>query len=109
MKSVIDSLPTATLPFTFHLISIAWIRAFAPGTGTPEPGGLTSNQALTLVEEFVSRVPNLVGMDVVEVAPAYDHVPELTTNIASTVLSTYMCGIIATSPEMQKLQVPPDA
>lgn len=80
--------------------------AFAPGTGTPEPGGLTSSQALTLVEEFVTRVPNLVGMDVVEVAPAYDHA-QLTTNVASNVLWTYMCGIIANSPEMQKLQVPP--
>ena len=40
--------------------------AFAPGTGTPEPGGLTSGQALTLIEEFVARVPNLVGMDVVD-------------------------------------------
>ncbi|KAI2500582.1 arginase [Fragilaria crotonensis] len=80
--------------------------AFAPGTGTPEPGGLSSSQALTLMEEFVSRVPNLVGMDLVEVAPAYDHA-ELTTNAASSIVWTYMCGIIAASPEMQLLQDPP--
>jgi agmatinase len=69
---------------------------------------LTSGQALTLIEEFVARVPNLVGMDVVEVAPAYDHA-ELTTNVASTLLWTYMCGVIKASPEMQKLQTPPHA
>ena len=80
--------------------------AFAPGTGTPEPGGLSSSQALSLMEEFVTRVPNLVGMDLVEVAPAYDH-SELTTNVASTILWTYMCGIIAKTPEMQQCQVPP--
>ena len=80
--------------------------AFAPGTGTPEPGGLSSSQALTLMEEFVSRVPNLVGMDLVEVAPAYDHA-ELTTNAASSIVWTYMCGIIAASPRMQTMQDPP--
>jgi agmatinase len=80
--------------------------AFAPGTGTPEPGGLTSNQALTFLEEFVTRIPNIIGMDLVEVAPAYDHA-ELTTNVASTLVWTYMCGVIAKSPEMKLLQVPP--
>jgi agmatinase len=46
--------------------------AFAPGTGTPEPGGLTSRELLYAVR-MLSRHLDLVGMDVVEVAPPYDH------------------------------------
>jgi agmatinase len=45
--------------------------AFAPGTGTPEAGGLTSRELLAILRSF--RELNLVGADVVEVAPAYDH------------------------------------
>ncbi|MBM3852885.1 MAG: agmatinase [Verrucomicrobia bacterium] len=44
--------------------------AFAPGTGTPVAGGLTSAQAIAIMRGFAGM--NLVGMDVVEVAPAYD-------------------------------------
>ena len=50
--------------------------AFAPGTGTPEVGGLTSREALALVRGLKGL--NLVGGDVVEVAPQYD----ATTNTA---------------------------
>jgi agmatinase len=66
--------------------------AFAPGTGTPEPGGLTSNQVLTLLEELADQ--DFVGMDCVEVAPAYDHA-ELTCNAAAHFVWTYLCGRIA--------------
>jgi agmatinase len=66
--------------------------AFAPGTGTPEPGGLTSTQVLTLLEELSAL--NMVGMDCVEVAPAYDHA-ELTSTAAATVVWTYLCGQVA--------------
>ncbi|MCS7295505.1 MAG: arginase family protein, partial [Dehalococcoidia bacterium] len=45
--------------------------AFAPGTGTPEPGGLSARELLWAVRTIVSRV-ELVGMDVVEVSPPYD-------------------------------------
>jgi agmatinase len=45
--------------------------AFAPGTGTPEAGGLTSRELLATLRSFASL--NLVGADIVEVAPAYDH------------------------------------
>ena len=44
---------------------------FAPGTGTPEPGGLSSRELLSLLRGLV-ELP-IVGADVVEVAPAYDH------------------------------------
>jgi len=45
--------------------------AHAPGTGTPEAGGLTSRELLAALRGFGTL--NLVGADVVEVAPAYDH------------------------------------
>ena len=66
--------------------------AFAPGTGTPEPGGLATDQLLTLIEELAGL--NWIGMDCVEVAPAYDHA-ELTSNAASVLVWTYLCGQIA--------------
>jgi agmatinase len=69
--------------------------AFAPGTGTPEPGGMTSNQVLSLLEELAD-LP-FVGMDCVEVAPAYDHA-ELTSNAAANFVWTYLCGRIARRP-----------
>jgi agmatinase len=43
----------------------------APGTGTPEAGGLTSRELLAVIRSFANM--NIVGADVVEVAPAYDH------------------------------------
>ena len=43
----------------------------APGTGTPEAGGLTSRELLEMMRLFGSM--NLISADVVEVAPAYDH------------------------------------
>ena len=44
----------------------------APGTGTPEPGGLTARQLLDAVRRICYELP-VVGIDVVEVAPPYDH------------------------------------
>ena len=72
--------------------------AFAPGTGTPEPGGLTSSQVLTLLEELSPL--HFVAMDCVEVAPAYDHA-ELTSNAASAFVWTYLCGQIARKKAMR--------
>ena len=44
--------------------------AFAPGTGTPEVGGLSTSEALSILRAL--RGINLVGADVVEVSPPYD-------------------------------------
>jgi agmatinase len=66
--------------------------AFAPGTGTPEPGGLSTAQVLTLLEEL-SDLP-WVGMDCVEVAPPYDHA-ELSSLAAAGFVWTYLCGQMA--------------
>ncbi|WP_431900254.1 agmatinase [Nonomuraea sp. bgisy101] len=56
--------------------------AHAPGTGTPEAGGLTSRELLEILRGLAGT--NLVGADVVEVAPAYDHA-EITSVAASHV------------------------
>ncbi len=44
----------------------------APGTGTPEPGGLLPRELLRAVRRIVGAV-ELAGMDIVEVAPPFDH------------------------------------
>lgn len=56
--------------------------AHAPGTGTPEAGGMTSRELLEILRGF--RGLNLIGADVVEVSPAYDHA-EITGVAASHV------------------------
>ncbi|HBO21505.1 MULTISPECIES: agmatinase [unclassified Providencia] len=56
--------------------------AFAPGTGTPVIGGLTTDRALKLLRGIQSL--NIVGMDLVEVAPAYDQ-SEITALAAATI------------------------
>jgi agmatinase len=62
--------------------------AFAPGTGTPVPGGLSTAQAQQILRRLVPV--NLVGLDVVEVAPAYDHA-ELTSLAAAHVAAEMLC------------------
>ena len=62
--------------------------AFAPGTGTPEPGGLSAHDALAIVRAL--RGVRLVGADVVEVIPAYDPAGQtafLAANLAYELLS----------------------
>ncbi|MBM4218134.1 MAG: agmatinase [Gammaproteobacteria bacterium] len=61
--------------------------AFAPGTGTPVAGGLTSAQALAIVKGLVGI--DFVGMDVVEVAPAYD-VGEITALAAAHIAHEWL-------------------
>ena len=55
--------------------------AYAPGTGTPVAGGLTSDRALKIIRGLQGI--NLVGMDLVEVAPSYDHA-EITSLAGAT-------------------------
>ena len=53
----------------------------APGTGTPEPGGLLSRELLRAIRRIVGAV-DLAGMDIVEVSPPYDHA-ETTSMVAN--------------------------
>ncbi len=63
----------------------------APGTGTPEPGGLSSRQLLDAVRRIAMELP-LAGIDVVEVAPPYDHA-EVTAFLANRVVLEALSGI----------------
>ena len=68
--------------------------AFAPGTGTPESGGLLSRELLALLRSFSSL--HLVGADIVEVAPAYDHA-EITGIAASHVAFELLSAMALTA------------
>jgi len=61
--------------------------AFAPGTGTPEVGGLTSYQLLQLVRGLNGL--NLIGFDLVEVSPPFDH-SDITAILASNIVFEYL-------------------
>ena len=62
--------------------------AFAPGTGTPEVGGLATWQAQAIVRRLAGL--QFVGMDLVEVSPAYD-VAETTALAGATMVWEYLC------------------
>ncbi len=62
--------------------------AFAPGTGTPVSGGLSTWQGQTLIRNLVDI--DVVGMDLVEVAPAYDH-SGITALAAASLLLDFIC------------------
>jgi agmatinase len=66
--------------------------AFAPGTGTPEAGGLASWQAQAILRRLAGL--RFVGMDVVEVAPAYD-TAEITALAAATIAWEYLALVAA--------------
>jgi len=71
--------------------------AHAPGTGTPEAGGLTSREMLGILRGLAGA--RLVGADVVEVAPAYDHA-EMTTVAAAHICYELLALLaIATEPD----------
>jgi agmatinase len=63
----------------------------APGTGTPEPGGLSARQLLDAVRRIAYELP-VLGMDVVEVSPPYDHA-EITSFLANRVVLEALSAI----------------
>jgi agmatinase len=63
----------------------------APGTGTPEPGGLTARQLLDSVRRIAYELP-VAGIDVVEVSPPYDHA-EITSFLANRVVLEALSGM----------------
>jgi agmatinase len=67
--------------------------AFAPGTGTPEVAGLTSREALEVVRMLVGA--ELVGADLVEVSPPFDHAG-VTSMLAANLLFEMVSVIAAT-------------
>ncbi|HLU52419.1 MAG TPA: agmatinase [Acidimicrobiia bacterium] len=65
---------------------------FAPGTGTPEPGGLTSRELLDTVRRLARELP-VLGADVVEVSPPYDSRSEQTAYLANRVVLEILNGM----------------
>jgi len=63
--------------------------AFAPGTGTPEVGGLTSHEAQRLVRGLAGIT--FVGGDVVEVAPLFDGPGQITSVMAANIMFEFLC------------------
>lgn len=80
---IVDGRPTY---FTFDVDGLD--PAFAPGTGTPVPGGLSTAQALSIIRGLTSI--DIIGADVVEVAPAYDHA-DITALAAAHIASELIC------------------
>ncbi len=74
---------------TFDIDSVD--PAYAPGTGTPEVGGLTSYEALGLVRAL-KGLP-VVGFDVVEVSPLYDGPGQITALLAANLLYEFLCTL----------------
>ncbi|MDR2986996.1 MAG: agmatinase [Nocardiopsaceae bacterium] len=69
--------------------------AHAPGTGTPEAGGLSSRELLAVLRSFTTL--NLVGADIVEVAPSYDHAQ--ITGIAAAHVGYELLSALAVSAD----------
>lgn len=89
-KSIADTIKThvgnAKTYLTFDIDCLD--PAFAPGTGTPVSGGPSSAKILSVLRQLGAL--NLVGSDIVEVAPAYDHA-DITAIAGSTVAMYIMC------------------
>ena len=69
--------------------------AYAPGTGTPEVGGLTSYEAQELVRGLAGA--NVVACDVVEVAPVFDGPGQITALLAANIMFELLCVIASRS------------
>ncbi|WP_368658157.1 agmatinase [Metabacillus halosaccharovorans] len=67
--------------------------AHAPGTGTVDAGGITSKELLASIHEIAKSDIRVVGSDLVEVAPIYDH-SEQTANTASKIIREMILGLV---------------
>jgi agmatinase len=65
---------------------------FAPGTGTPEPGGLTTRELLRIIRGVEGL--NIVGADVVEVSPSYDGAGEETALAAAQIVYELLTSVV---------------
>src|SRR5262245_19158615 len=86
VRDIVGTHPTYV---TFDIDSVD--PAFAPGTGTPEVGGLTSYEAQVLVRELAGL--DLVGCDIVEVAPTFDGPGQITSLLAANLMFELLCVI----------------
>lgn len=88
------------LPYFVSLDIDAVDPAFAPGTGTPVPGGFTSSEMLGLIRQLANF--RVVGMDLVEVAPVYDH-SNITVLLAAHLLIESLAGLRFIQPQLEAI------
>lgn len=88
-RAIVDRIGETPCYLTFDIDCLD--PSYAPGTGTPVAGGLTSDKALKIIRGLVGV--NLIGLDVVEVAPCYDHAE--ITSLAGATLGLEMLYVIA--------------
>ncbi|WP_019154007.1 agmatinase [Robertmurraya massiliosenegalensis] len=93
-KPLMEILPTLSGRPVYVTIDIDVLDpAHAPGTGTVDAGGITSRELLASIHEIARSNVNVVGADLVEVAPIYD-VSEQTANTASKLIREMILGFI---------------
>ena len=90
IKTAMDRVGDKPVFLTFDIDFVD--PAYAPGTGTPEVGGFTSYESLSLVRAFKDM--NFVGFDIVEVLPAYDS-GEVTAYLAANIVFEYLSILAA--------------
>jgi len=85
----IRAIATGPVYMTFDIDGVD--PAFAPGTGTPEVGGLTSHEAQRLVRGLAGLT--LVGGDIVEVSPPFDGPGQITALLAANIMFEFLCAM----------------
>jgi agmatinase len=94
MESVMDDVVAAARQWDHMFLSFdidVCDPGFAPGTGTPEPGGITAREALRAVRRLAYEV-GFAGMEVVEVSPPYDHA-DVTAFLANRLVLEALSGL----------------
>ncbi len=86
--------PDKSIPYYVSIDIDAVDPAFAPGTGTPVPGGFSSSEILSLVRQVGAY--RVIGFDMVEVAPIYD-AADITSLLAAHIVAEMMIGSNALS------------
>jgi guanidinopropionase len=89
IKDILEDTPTY---FTFDIDGID--PTFAPGTGTPEVGGITVREAQLIIRYLNSL--NFIGADVVEVSPPFD-VNNMTSLVGATIAFEILCTMTKTN------------
>jgi arginase family enzyme len=85
-----------------HLGDGADLLAFTPGTGTPEPGGMTAGDLLWACRTLAGRL-RLIGMDVVEVIPTGVGSADITALVAARIVHEALTGLAASPLRHRRL------
>lgn len=89
LTDFLDQLPACDNTPTYISFDVDCLDpAYAPGTGTPVPGGMTSYEAQRILRAL--KIPNLVAGDVVEISPPFDHAG-ITSLVGVDVMFEYLC------------------